>query len=75
MPRRQQTKQDGVPCYDKAADDEPLFVLRAQDALAPEVVEHWAFLAKRLGVAFEKIEAAYEVAGAMRRWPNRKVPT
>ena len=25
------TKATGVPCYDKAAQDEPLFVIRAQE--------------------------------------------
>ena len=29
-------------CYAKAADDEPIFVLRAKDALAPDVVRYWA---------------------------------
>lgn len=41
-------KRHGVPCYDKAADNEPLFVLRAQDALAPMVVEYWAELAAKM---------------------------
>ena len=29
-------------CYAKAADDEPIFVLRASDPLAPDVVGYWA---------------------------------
>ena len=32
-------KRDGVPCYDKAEPDEPIFVLRSQDLIAPDVVE------------------------------------
>lgn len=39
------TKREGVPCYDKAAEDEPLFVLRGQDQFAAETVEYWAHLA------------------------------
>lgn len=35
------TKNTGIPCYDKAAPDEPLFVLRAQDCSSPEVVIEW----------------------------------
>ena len=34
--------KDNDPCRDKAAADEPLFTLRAQDVLAPETVRHWA---------------------------------
>ena len=29
-------------CYANAADDEPIFVLRARDPLAPDVVQYWA---------------------------------
>ena len=29
-------------CLNKAADDEPLFVFRANDPLAPELVRFWA---------------------------------
>ena len=29
-------------CYDKAEDDEPMFVLLARDAMAPELVRKWA---------------------------------
>lgn len=35
------TKNIGIPCYDKAAPDEPLFVLRGQDRSSPEVVIEW----------------------------------
>jgi hypothetical protein len=35
------TKRAGDSCWEKADLDEPLFVLRAQDATAPEVVEFW----------------------------------
>jgi len=29
-------------CLNKAADDEPLFVFRANDPLAPQLVREWA---------------------------------
>lgn len=35
------TKKTGIPCYDKADPDEPLFVLRGQDVSSPEVVIEW----------------------------------
>lgn len=61
-------------CWAKAADDEPLFVLRAQDMLAPYVVEVWAAEAARFGVGAEKVAAARRLAGMMRDWPGRKLP-
>ena len=33
-------------CYAKAAPDEPIFVLRANDPIAREAVIHWAFTYK-----------------------------
>ncbi len=39
------TKEQGDSCYEKAAPDEPIFVLRAQDFLAPEIVREWAYRA------------------------------
>lgn len=35
------TKTTGVPCYDKAKPDEPVFVLRAQDLTSPTVICEW----------------------------------
>lgn len=61
-------------CLENAADNEPIFVLRAQDALAPMVVEFWAELAAKLRVSPEKVLEAYRLAQAMREWPKRKVP-
>lgn len=62
----------------KAADDEPVFLLRAQDKLAPAIVELWA---EDLEVDHvktysrdAKIASAYAIAEAMRKWPTRKVP-
>ena len=33
---------DPRSCLNRAADDEPLFVLRANDEIAPSVVRQWA---------------------------------
>jgi hypothetical protein len=62
------------PCFEKAADDEPIFVLRGQDVLAPMVVEYWAELAAKLRVNPPKILEAYQCAQAMREYERRKVP-
>ncbi len=68
------TKSRGVSCYDKAGENEPLFVLRAQDQLADLVVRYWADLAQRAGVRQELLSEARKVADEMQQWPARKIP-
>lgn len=71
------TKSDGIPCYDKAADEEPLFVLRAQDKLAPEIVMEWAHRALAAGTPIAKVEEARRCAQEMEEWQianEAKVP-
>jgi hypothetical protein len=63
------TKRQGVPEFDKAELDEPVFVLRAQDIAAPVLVELYALhLTTLQGVPREKVESARQVARAMRLW-------
>ena len=61
-------------CLDKVLDNEPIFVLRAQDTLAPIVVHVWVSLAQSHGCPPEKIAAALACADAMENWPTRKLP-
>lgn len=71
-------------CFAKAADDEPLFVLRAQDVLAPDVVRQWAdgLHTVRCGYAdhsrfdctLPKVVEARALARKMEAWPTRKLP-
>lgn len=72
-------------CLQKAADDEPIFVLRAQDLLAPGVVRHWAELycitqhgSEHLLTAGDctdpKVREALALADKMEQWPTRKLP-
>lgn len=68
-------------CLAKAGDDEPLFILRAQDVLAPRCVELWASLlevaAVENGTLAErqgKIDEARRTATMMKQWPLRKLP-
>ncbi len=71
------TKSQGVSCYDKADKDEPLFVIRAQDSLGPEVVMEWAHRALAAGVPIEKVAEARKVAEEMEEWQTnntKKVP-
>jgi hypothetical protein len=71
------TKETGVSCYDKAAADEPVFTLRAQDILAPEIVREWAYRAQVAGTPDAKVEEARKCADEMEQWQianSKKVP-
>jgi hypothetical protein len=72
MSTKQTELVDG--CIAKAADDEPVFVLRAQDILAPTHVRDWADHAELRGFNPAKVKAARDTANAMERWPKRKYP-
>jgi hypothetical protein len=61
-------------CMAKASDNEPVFVLRAQDVTSPQVVREWARLAALNGCTPAKVEAALATATAMEQWPHRKQP-
>lgn len=64
-------------CLNKAADDEPVFVLRAQDRLAPRVIRYWASRATVAGVPAGKVNEAYALAAQMEAWQathTAKVP-
>lgn len=57
------------PCFLKAGDDEPIFVLRAKDSLAPEIVREWVKLARLCGkTPPEKLAEAEELAVKMEKW-------
>ncbi|HVK55886.1 MAG TPA: hypothetical protein VM532_12765 [Burkholderiales bacterium] len=66
----------------KAGDDEPIFVLRAQDIMAPTLIRQWAEQLKtqkqinRVPTAewIEKYDGALRTAAAMDEWKKRKLP-
>lgn len=62
------------PCLSKVSDDEPIFVLRAQDMFSPELVREWARLAHEKGCPQWKIDEAIAIAEEMEQWPTRKYP-
>lgn len=71
------TKKEGVTSFEKAGEDEPMFVLRAQDKLAPEIVREWAYRAHVSGAPIEKVREARHIADLMEEWQvanRRKVP-
>ena len=71
-------------CLAKVGDDEPIFVLRAQDQLAPRTVRLWALDLhdERCGAfshlvtqcPLPKVQEARRWADAAERWPIRKLP-
>lgn len=81
MGTKAQELKDG--CLARAAMDEPIFVLRAQDKSAPGLVRKWAEDFRQhhvkvgtsghpLAVAITKHTEALEVADAMEAWQSRK---
>jgi hypothetical protein len=61
----------------KIPADEPVFLLRAQDKVAPDVVEAWASLAEIWDADKDIVQRAREHAQAMRRWQDEhgcKIP-
>jgi hypothetical protein len=61
------TKEDGH-LLEKVEPGEPVFVLRARDELAPEIVREWAHVARRAGVDPAKVVGALNVADQMEEW-------
>lgn len=59
------------PCLGKAANDEPIFVLRAQDKTSAKVVIHW--IAKNFDTCpDDKLREAFEHALKMKNYPIKK---
>lgn len=61
--------------YDRIQDplgkipvDEPVFLLRAQDQVAPEVVNFWADLAEMVEADGDIVQHARQQADRMREW-------
>ncbi len=72
--RKSQEIYDPNSCLNKAKSDEPIFVIRGQDALAVQVIAYWISLGLESGVPEDKLLDAFNTALAMKAWPNRKVP-
>ena len=49
-------------------DDEPVFLIRAQDMLGPDIVDQWAEWAEEEGAKENIVKHAKEHAQAMRKW-------
>jgi len=53
-------------------EDEPVFLLRAQDVCAPFAVLEWAFQAERHGASGLMVESAKKHAALMRDWQTER---
>lgn len=53
-------------------EDEPVFLLRAQDVCAPFAVLEWAFQAERHGANRIMVESAKKQAQLMRDWQTQQ---
>ncbi len=59
---------------DTIPEDEPVFVIRAQDVCAYSTVKHWIKMARLNGVDDAMIKEAELHADRIARWPIKKVP-
>lgn len=70
-------KKSNDSCLDRVDKNEPIFVLRAQDRLAPLVVRLWADLTAAQEGKTHKVTEAIELAKEMDDWGfenHRKFP-
>lgn len=64
--------QDGRPEGERIPEDEPVFLLRAQDPFATRVVEYWVFLTAAAGGDHDMLESVMRWVEVMEAWPLRK---
>jgi hypothetical protein len=88
MGTKREELESTTGCLAKAADDEPIFILRAHDMLAPEIVRAWVAAVSRrhmVGHGWEqprphllnKLSEAEDLARRMEAWQQKhgcKVP-
>ena len=60
--------------WNKTQAREPVFILRAQDKLAPAVVKAWVALARIIGTKERKLSEAANLAVEMERWQQVHCP-
>jgi len=58
----------------KIPDDEPVFLIRAQDKVSGDAVRAWIDLAEKAGAGTDILYLAQEHAKKMDAWRKRKVP-
>lgn len=61
----------GEGCLGKAKADEPIFILRAQDAFAPSLIREWAARVQSYRGTIPKVLEAHDLARRMEEWAQR----
>lgn len=69
---KQNELRDPGSCLNKADDDEPIFVIRAKDAVGAATVRLWATVAKGIHEP-EKIDSARALACRMEAWRTAQI--
>lgn len=59
-------------CLNRAEEDEPIFVLRANDPLAPSVIRSWTILSVQNHLHTDKLTAAVQLAEKAEEWFQKK---
>jgi hypothetical protein len=73
MSTKQENLDSAVSCWNKAEADEPVFILRAKDPIAPMVVRIWASLAAQMQAhERDKTFGAFMTATEMEEWARRQ---
>ena len=67
-------RDDSESCWNKAKDDDILFILKGTDITAAGLVMQWANRAAKNGAPAKKVDEARRIAEAMEAWPTRKMP-
>lgn len=60
-------------CLNKASNEEPVFVLRAKDSMAPQTVRLWASMSHGIHEE-DKVDEAFKCAAHMEEWRKQNVP-
>jgi hypothetical protein len=68
MSTKDENASNPKSCWSKAEGDEPVFVLRANDPIAPMAVRIWASLNRQLRGDGVKSCSAWQVACDMEAW-------
>lgn len=64
-------KAEIIRLLDNVPDDEPLFLLRASDRVAPGLVAYYAGASEARGASGLDVAAARKLAEAMKAWPKK----
>jgi len=68
------TEKYGVINIPGVPQDEPVFILRGQDAAAAEALLHYAEIAHRVGCEPGHVSSLFRAYEMLARWPVKKIP-